>query len=369
MSVAKDPKNNTWYVRMRVKDASGKVVYTKKRGFKTQKAAKQYEAERKLVESNSVSMLFEDFCTEIYLPNVKPVLKESTYRNYYGIITRDLIPYFGKYRLDGITSADIIKWHNFELTNNGRYGRPKSIEYRQREHIILAMVINYAIRFYGLKGSNPAEVVGNFKKTKKKEMKIWTQEEFSKFIKVLEENDSVLAHLAYCGFYLGARRGELLALQRKDFNFENNTVSISKTRYRAGNNDYRITTPKTAQSFRTVKMPGFLAEKMKAYFDSFPEFKDDQFVFDVDDGALGRAIRKYAPIAGVKVIRPHDLRHSYISNLIMLGLPASVVAKMAGHSSLTILSNYMHSIDEAQQDVANALENLHSMNDETSSTE
>ena len=65
-------------------------------------------------------------------------------------------------------------------------------------------------------------------------------------------------------YWCGIRSGELLALTPADFDFEKQTVTISKTYHRSKGRDI-ITSPKTKKSNRTIKMPPFLCEEMQEY--------------------------------------------------------------------------------------------------------
>ena len=61
-----------------------------------------------------------------------------------------------------------------------------------------------------------------------KEMNFWTKEEYLKFSEVML--DKPRSYYAFEMLYwCGIRSGELLALTPADFNFENQTVTISKT--------------------------------------------------------------------------------------------------------------------------------------------
>ncbi len=63
----------------------------------------------------------------------------------------------------------------------------------------------------------------------------------------------------FFSFYL--TKAELLALTLADFDFEKQTVTISKTFHRSKGRDI-ITSPKTVKSNRAIKMPAFLCEEM-----------------------------------------------------------------------------------------------------------
>jgi len=93
-------------------------------------------------------------------------------------------------------------------------------------------------------------------KAKNREMLFWTQEEYKQFAEVMM--DKPVSFYAFEMLYwCGIREGELLALTPADFDFEKQTVSITKSYQRIKGQDI-ITDPKTAKSNRVVKMPDFL---------------------------------------------------------------------------------------------------------------
>ena len=59
MSVYKDEKHNTWYARFRYRDWRGVTHQTTKRGFKTKREAKDYEAETVRTAAKSFDMRSE----------------------------------------------------------------------------------------------------------------------------------------------------------------------------------------------------------------------------------------------------------------------------------------------------------------------
>lgn len=65
-------------------------------------------------------------------------------------------------------------------------------------------------------------------------------------------------------FSLILTKAELLALTPGDFDFEKQTVTISKSYQRIKGKDV-ITDPKTPKSNRVIQMPAFLCEEMRDY--------------------------------------------------------------------------------------------------------
>ena len=140
-------------------------------------------------------------------------------------------------------------------------------------------------------------------------------------------------------YWCGIREGELLALTPGDFDFEKQTVSISKSYQRIKGQDV-VTDPKTAKSNRVIQMPAFLCEEMEDYIKSLYAAKPTDRIFPVTKSYLHREMDRGAKEAGVKRIRIHDLRHSHISLLIDMGFTALAIADRVGHESIDITYRY-----------------------------
>lgn len=208
------------------------------------------------------------------------------------------------------------------------------------------------MKFYGLK-DNPAAKVGNMGKAKAREMLFWTQEEYKKFSE--EMMDKPVSFYAFEMLYwCGIREGELLALTPADFDFDRETVTISKSYQRIGGRDI-ITDPKTPKSNRTIKMPEFLCEEMQDYMKQLYRIGKNDRLFEVTKSYLHHEMDRGAKAAGVKRIRIHDLRHSHISLLIEMGYSAVAIADRVGHESINITYNYAHLFPSTQSDMADKL--------------
>lgn len=126
-----------------------------------------------------------------------------------------------------------------------------------------------------------------------------------------------------------AWQNEMLALTPSDFDFGRNTVTINKSYQRIKGRDV-ITSPKTAKSNRTIKMPHFLCEEMQEYIGMLYEISEDERMFQVTKSYLHHEMDRGAKAANVKRIRIHDLRHSHISLLIEMGFSALAIADRVG---------------------------------------
>ncbi len=157
----------------------------------------------------------------------------------------------------------------------------------------------------------------------------------------------------FFSFYL--TKAELLALTPADFNFEKQTVTISKTFHRSKGRDI-ITSPKTKKSNRTIKMPPFLCEEMQEYIKLLYDIKPDERLFTVTKSYLNHEMERGAKQAGVKKIRVHDIRHSAVSLLINMGFSVLAIGERMGHEAEKITYRYAHLFPTVQTEMAERLE-------------
>ena len=349
MSVYKD--GSKWRVIYRYTDSRGERKQTQKRGFSTKKEAQAWEREQMNKTESSLDMTFESF-SEIYFEDMKKRLKDNTWHTKEHILRTKLIPFFGKRKMCDIQPKDVIAWQNEMLEGSTKTGKPYSPVYLKTLHNQLSAVFNYAVKFYGLP-SNPAAKAGNMVKEKNREMLFWTQEEYKQFAEVMM--DKPVSFYAFEMLYwCGIREGELLALTPADFDFDRETVTISKSYQRIGGRDI-ITDPKTPKSNRTIKMPEFLCEEMQDYMKQLYRISKNDRLFEVTKSYLHHEMDRGAKAAGVKRIRIHDLRHSHISLLIEMGYSAVAIADRVGHESINITYNYAHLFPSTQSDMADKL--------------
>lgn len=234
MPAYKNKENGSWYVVTQYTDWTGERKPKCKRGFATRREALEWEQKFQQQSAGDLDMSFEAFC-EIYTNDLNARLKESTWQTKENIIKTKLLPYFGKRKINEITTKDVIVWQNELLAYRDEKRKPYSQTYLKTLHNQLSAIFNHAVRFYDLH-SNPAAKAGNMGTEERREMLFWTKEEYQKFAE--EMMDKPVSYYAFQMLYwTGIREGELLALTPADFDFERGTVKISKTYQRLKGQD------------------------------------------------------------------------------------------------------------------------------------
>ena len=344
-------KNGTWYVSVYFTNWKGENDRKLKRGFKTRRDAIAWETTFINKHTGDLTMTFAEFY-DVYKSDLEIKLRESTWIMKTNVIETKILPYFRLKRMCEIKVADVIAWQKELMCYRDENDQPYSPGYLKTIHNQLSAIFNHAVRYYDLP-SNPAAKAGNMGREKHREMLFWTKAEYLKFSEAMM--DKPVSFFAFEMLYwCGIRLGELLALTIGDFDFENQTVRINKSYQRIDGRDV-ITDPKTKKSIRTVTMPDFICDEMQRYFRGFYKPKKEDRIFLITKGYLHREMRRGCTETGVKKIRIHDLRHSHVSLLIDIGLPALAIADRVGHESIDITYRYAHLFPSKQTEIAQKL--------------
>jgi len=143
---------------------------------------------------------------------------------------------------------------------------------------------------------------------------------------------------------LGLRPGELFGLEVGDVDFLRRTVVVN----RQLNRNRELVELKTPSSYRTLPLPGVVADVLAAHLAAYG--RPDGLVFrgaDARPASLNSVLvswrRAVSRVQGAAGLRLHDMRHSYASALIEAGESVKVVQNRMGHASAMItLDVYGH---------------------------
>jgi len=176
---------------------------------------------------------------------------------------------------------------------------------------------------------------------------------------------SVPYPLAMLAFDSGARRGELLALRRSDFDFDECTMRIDRAVGETKADGVTVNAqPKNDYSRRTVTLSKSTVETLREWILEQAELRlkigmratNDALLFPLDiekpdeplrprevTKAFGRIVSR----DGFAPFRFHDFRHSCASFLLNSGMPITDVSRQLGHADPSItLRVYSHCIQK-----------------------
>lgn len=159
--------------------------------------------------------------------------------------------------------------------------------------------------------------------------------------------DAAMLAVLYGG---GIRRAEAVALDVADYDIETGALTV---RGGKGNKDrvgYASNGSKSAlDAWLTVRGgdPGPLF---------VPVNKGGNLILrHMTDHAVWKMVQKRAARASVRKFSPHDLRRSFCSDLLDLGVDIAVVQQLAGHSNIATTARYDRRGEKAKQKAAEML--------------
>lgn len=284
MPAYKDKKRGTWYCQFYYQDWTGETKQKRKRGFKREKDAKEWERNFMSNLQTNSDILFAAL-VENYMEDLATRLKPTTMETKRHIIETKLIPFFGKRKICDIDELCVRRWQNDLLDYRDDKGEAYSDTYLKTINNQLSAIMNYAMVYYKLT-KNPCRAVGSIGKANADAMKIWTLNQFEQFIEYENKSAGRLAFNVL--FWSGIREGELLALTRKDFfyNGDEYRLNIDKNFEVVRGTQY-ILTPKTDASRRCITIPQFLYQEAVQYFDALYD-PDPGGNYPVESGYKGK---------------------------------------------------------------------------------
>jgi site-specific recombinase XerD len=181
-----------------------------------------------------------------------------------------------------------------------------------------------------------------------------TKSELSALLSACEDDETpagardaaIIAMMYSCG---GLRRAEVVSLDLADYDAESGRLKI-----RGKGNKERT-------AYVTGGAEGALSDWLNLRGDNLGAlFVAINKGGNIQGGrltsqAIYNMLQKRGDEAGVKSFSPHDLRRSFISDLLDAGADITTVSKMAGHANVTTTSRYDRRPEEAKRKAASLL--------------
>jgi len=252
-----------------------------------------------------------------------PKIKPRTYVEYERLVRKYLKPAFGKRDVQEVDHGGVAtahsKWRRFPRTANQALAvMSKFMSWCEDQKLRPRM-------------SNPCVGVKRYCETKRD--RYLTSEELASIGKALDaleaEDYFVRSAVGVLRFLLltGARKEEALGLKWAWYDQDRKTFSLPDS--------------------KTGKKRLAINDEVVDLLKTLPRSRASEFVF-VGRGGNGRlwkidAIwKKVCSRAGVTGVRIHDLRHSYASFAVDLGVPLPAISRALGHADLATTQRYVH---------------------------
>ena len=306
----------------------------------------------------------------LWWESYKNTIKPNSQQTMEGIVRIHILPVFGDYKLDKLTTPiiqqQVNKWA--DKANKGEKGAYANYSFLNN---INRRILQYGVTMQAIK-HNPARdvIIPRKQQNKEHKVKFFSNQELKQFLNYLENLDqssyeNLFDYVLYKTLLAsGCRIGEALALEWSDIDFKKAIISISKTlnRYQETN------TPKSKAGLREVDIDTATVSLLK-------EYKKRQ---QIQAWQLGRSVSivftpfttKYAYAcllrkrlqghfknAGVPDISFHGFRHTHATIMLYAGIEAKDLQYRLGHSNISMtLNTYVHATKEGAKKAVSIFE-------------
>lgn len=314
--------------------------------------------------------------TDSWFKNYKLSVKPHTIVTMNNFLKVYIIPYLGQYRPDKISSIliqEIVnKWANNANTSkiiNGKREKGKCKDYKLLLNII-SRIFDYAIRL-GELDMNPAKrvIAPKLKMRSGKRIKYFDNRELKRFLLYLDTLEPSIDNQLHSTLYhfllaTGLRIGEALSLNWSDFDFDQQSVRISKTLLYSGKIQE---SPKTKESNRTIlidKTTLKILLKWKKVQKNKTVSVSEKLVFSYNNEvkkypSFINQLKEHFKAANLHDIGFHGFRHTHTSFLINNDVNPKELQKRLGHANYsTTMDIYAHLYQNKDAEIVEKYERI-----------
>lgn len=286
----------------------------------------------------------------LYIASMSNQNKDSTIYDRRNTLYNFILPYFQKTKLIDLSAEKLYEWQD-ELWSKksdrtGNYYSPNRLSSIRGT---LSAFLNWCELRYGIP-NNLRRIKKPKRRIQKTAMQFWTREEFEKFISVVD-NPTYYAIFNML-YFTGRRKGEVIALNADDVKRDYIVFDKTYTRKTNDGSGYKITSTKNEKRNKTI-----ICDPLKKALEKYAPQKPFYFggKDPIHENTISHAFERYIAKAGVKRIRIHDLRHSFVSMCIHLGASVYVVADLIGDTVEQVLKTYGHLYEEDKKLIINSI--------------
>ena len=368
-------QNGTWlFVVDLGRDADGRRMQAKRRGFPTKKAAQE-----------ELDKLRRSVSTATYVPPSRQSFREYLDHWLAGLPTSGLrastvdgyrrcllyIPAtLGNRRLDKVTAMDLDRLYSDLLAGGLRRRNgglsPRSVRY---VHVVIQKALGDAVRKGELaRNVGSAASPPSAKAARAPEVSWWTPAELSRFLESTASES--LGPLFRLAAMTGMRRGEVCGLRWNDVDVEHARLEVRQQLTTVNGTMLFSERTKTDHGRRTIDLDSgtttlLKSQRARQAHDRLTVgggYQDHGLVFARPDGqpldpeSVAKTFDRRVARCEVTRIRFHDLRHTHVAHLIAAGEQPLLITRRLGHSSMSFtMDRYGHLFKDAGSQAASAV--------------
>ncbi len=331
MSVRKIKVNGkeTYEVYLNLRDARGVRMQKRLRGFSSLRAAHEAEIKFKAKSMNERDegprWLWDEWLRH-YLGRERLTLKANTIRHYETSLAKWATPHFAGRFIDEIAPRDVHEIIHRELHAKSPFSKKGVLRMIRR---VFAVAIEE-----GVLTKNPC--AGLTVKVIEPKQSVLNQGE----VDVLLREAKNLGHRFYeiwaIAVFTGMRSGELYALRWHDVDIESGRIYVTRSWSSTGGFG-----PTKSRRNRVVPISGSLRKLLL----ELKVKSDGEFVlphiWEWEKGEQARVLRQFCKSIGITPVKFHDLRATFITQLLLKGVPLAQVMSIVGHTELKTTNRYL----------------------------
>lgn len=308
------------------------------------------EIDRKILEYHSkkeAGRTFKEVADE-WWDQTEPTLAVQSVSGYRVAMQR-AVDHFGDEPIKDITAMQLVHY----LEHLGKQGLAQKTVGKAR--MICNLIFKYALLHGEVEVNRCADIP--LPKGLPKNGRRAASPEDEQAIRAASEDEWLFPYIA---LLTGLRKGEILALQWQDVDFDNNLISVTKSV--AHDNDHPfIKAPKTKQGIRKVPLLNALKQRLL----EVPDRKPEHYIISntcgkapLSEMQYQRAYAKFKERTGITATA-HELRHSFATIAIENGVQPKSVQQILGHKQLsTTMDIYAEFRDKQLADAAAILNQI-----------
>lgn len=295
-------------------------------------------------KSTSESVLTVPTVAELipqYIISLQNQNKDSSIYSKQSVYEIFVLPDLGSLTMPELTKERLYQWQDdLWSKKNPRTGEHYSYNYLKKVRGYFNAFLAWCETRHSYV-NNLSSVIMPKKRAQKTEMQIWNREEFQQFISYVD--DPMYHALFMVMFFTGRRKGEVLALMPDDIKADYIVFNKAVSYKTLNESLYTVSSTKAEKKYTTPICEPLRAE-LEVYEGQSPFFFGGERPLPWE--TVRRKFDFYISKAGVKRIRLHDLRHSFVSMLIHLGANMTVIADLIGDTIEQVTKTYGHMYEE-----------------------
>lgn len=330
-------KGTTYEVRINYKDKYGIRRYYSKRGFTSKRQAQNHEKVMKAkilqgfekVPKLTFDEAFQKWANTSTLAHSTIQTRKLSYRKH----IKPILGNVDVKKIDYTLIMELLDKKALELSTSSMQGLTA----------ILKSVFNFCYNnsYIDRMPFNELKIAGKDIINSTNVSKIIDNDTFQLMISDAEPYYRIAFQIAH---YTGCRLGEVLALTRDDIDFNNNTITISKSLYLDPiTKELIVSKPKTKTSNAVIPLADQLKDILKEWIatndcDIIVNRDNDYISPSLVKAKIRRFNKKYN-----KHVTFHMLRHTYTTNLYVNGIDPKTAQQLLRHKDYnTTMSIYTH---------------------------